>query len=111
VALAPVRQQESWQSKTGLLERASENRINLVSASIQPQHNLICVMQTEFTIMTPWQHRQFDGLLSAGVQVSGQAGHFVTTATVHPRAAHNKVCSQNTDLIKNRPWKLMQAML
>ncbi|WP_337879419.1 nitrilase-related carbon-nitrogen hydrolase [Rheinheimera sp.] len=111
VVLAPVRQQESWQCKTGLLERASENRVNLVSASTLPQHNLICVLQTEFTIMTPWQQRQFDGLLSAGVQVSGQAGHYVTSATVHPRAAHNKVCSQNTDLIKNRPWKLMQAML
>lgn len=111
VVLAPVRQQESWQSKTGLLERASENRVNLVSASLQPQHNLICVMQKEFTIMTPWQHRKFDGLLSAGVQIKGQAGDFVTSATVHPRAAHNKVCSQNTDLIKNRPWKLIQAML
>ncbi len=111
VVLAPVRQQENWQSKTGLLERASENRVNLVSASLQPEHNLICVMQKEFTIMTPWQHRKFDGLLSAGVQISGLADHLVTSATVHPRAAHNKVCSQNTDLIKNRPWKLMQAML
>lgn len=111
VVLAPVRQQEAWQSQTGLLERASENRVNIVSASTEPQHNLICILQKEFTIMTPWQEREFDGLLSAGVQISGETGKPVTSATVHPHAAHNKVCSQNTDLIANRPWKLMQAML
>ncbi|MCH1930374.1 hypothetical protein L9G16_09290 [Shewanella sp. A25] len=111
VVLAPLRQQEVWQSQTGLLERASENRVNLVSASTKPQDNVICIMQKEFTIMTPWQERKFDGLLSAGIQVSGEVGSNLTSAIIHPRSAHNKVCSQNTDLIKNRPWKLMQAML
>ncbi|KXI30456.1 nitrilase-related carbon-nitrogen hydrolase [Paraglaciecola hydrolytica] len=111
VVLAPVSQQEKWQSTTGLLERASENRVNIISASQHSQDNVICSLQKEFTIMTPWQERKFDGLLSAGVQVSGVQDCKITSAQIHPQAAHNKVCSQNTDLIANRPWKLMQAML
>ena len=111
VVLAPLNQQEKWQSITGLLERASENRVNIVAASTLPQDSVICVMQKEFTIMTPWQERKFDGLLSAGVQINGQPDKPLLTATVHPQAAHNKVCSQNTDLIANRPWKLLQALL
>ncbi|WP_448212005.1 nitrilase-related carbon-nitrogen hydrolase [Colwellia sp. MEBiC06753] len=111
VVFAPLRQQEQWQSVTGLWERASENRVNIIAADINSANNIICPLQKEFTIMTPWQERKFDGLLSASERIQGQTVQMTTTAIVQPQAANNKVCSHRTHLINNRPWQLLQAML
>ncbi|TKB46072.1 nitrilase-related carbon-nitrogen hydrolase [Thalassotalea mangrovi] len=109
--LAPLATQEGWQTTTGLRERASENRVNVIAADKNSANNQICVLQKEFTIMTPWQERQFDGLLSACECVRGGSENAITQGVVHPKAAANKVCSHRTHLINNRPWRLLQPML
>ncbi|WP_371189352.1 carbon-nitrogen hydrolase family protein [Thalassotalea maritima] len=109
VVFAPINLQEAWQANTGIIERASENRVNIIAASPKPQDCLICSLQKDFTIMTPWQDRQFDGLLS---QCNVHTSPLVPLlATIYPRAAENKIVSHQTHLINSRPWQLMSAML
>ncbi|QBY04515.1 carbon-nitrogen hydrolase family protein [Thalassotalea sp. HSM 43] len=109
LVFASLQQQEAWQGVTGIIERASENRVNVLAASTACEDSLICSLQKDFTIMTPWQERQFDGLLSQCQVVRGNQSPIC--AQVHPQAAANKVVSHRTHLIDNRPWRLMSAML
>ena len=100
---------ESWEAQTGLVERAAENRINVVAASTRNHDCMIAVLQKDFTIMTEWQEREFDGLLSAPEVFRAESGDTVM-ATIHPTAANNKECSTNTHLVASRPWKLLQPI-
>ncbi|MCC5825030.1 nitrilase-related carbon-nitrogen hydrolase [Alkalimonas sp.] len=111
VVLVPLQLQEAWLTATGLVERSAENRLNLIAADRKEANHLICDLQTDFTLMTPWQERAFDGLLSAPVVLRGQQQQPVLSATIHPSAAANKVASHRTDLIASRPWQLLQPML
>ena len=58
--------------------------------------------------MTEWQDREFDGLLSAPDVIRGDSG--VLLGTVHPLAAANKECSRNTDVLRSRPWWLVDPI-
>ena len=109
VPLAPL---EAWELRTGLVERAAENRINVVAAC-QPGElgsSLICSLQKDFTVMTPWQERPFDGLLSQPELTRAGFEPGVTLATVHPACASNKVVSLGTDLVRGRAWWLADAI-
>jgi len=98
---------ESWETATGITERSAENRINLVAAS--RDISVITTLQNDFTIMTPWKEREFDGLLSAPeAHRFGDAG--VNVVEIHPLAAANKECSSNTHLVESRPWQLLEAI-
>ena len=99
---------ESWESRTGLVERSAENRVNVVAASTELDDCLVATLQKDFTIMTEWQERDFDGLLSAP-EVRRSDNGFVC-AEIHPSAASNKECSQNTHLLASRPWNLVQPI-
>ena len=106
--LIPGAPQEAWELRTGLVERAAENRINLVTAC-QPGpmgSSLICALQTDFTVMTPWVERPFDGLLSQPILTRAPAHPGLTHATVHPANAANKIVSRGTDLVRGRAWWL-----
>lgn len=105
--LIPGNFAESWEARTGLIERAAENRINIVSASTDEA--LIATLQRDFTIMTPWKEREFDGLLSAP-EVTRGSGVSICLGRVCPSAAANKECSVNTHLVASRPWRLLEAM-
>lgn len=100
--------QEAWELQTGLVERAAENRINLVAACQPgPQgSSLICSLQKDFTVMTPWEERPFDGLLSQPILTRAPAHAGTTTAPVYPANAANKVVSLGTDLVRGRAWWL-----
>lgn len=106
--LIPCAPLEAWELRTGLVERAAENRINLVAACQPgPQGaSLICALQRDFTVMTPWSERAFDGLLSQPVLTRGAAHAGLLFATVHPAHAANKVVSLGTDLVRGRAWHL-----
>jgi hypothetical protein len=73
--------------------------------------SVIASLPIDFTIMTPWQTRRFDGLLSSPSIVRARPGAGVLRATVTPSAAHNKVVSHRTDLISGRPWRLASALV
>ena len=106
--LVPAAPLEAWELRTGLVERAAENRMNLVAAC-QPTElgsSLICSLQRDFTVMTPWEERPFDGLLSQPELTRAPNYPGITTATVYPAAASNKIVSLGTDLVRGRAWWL-----
>ncbi len=106
--MIPANALETWEVTTGIVERAAENRINVLFAS--PGGCLIASLQKDFTIMTEWKEREFDGLLSCPEVHRAEPGQTVT-ATIHPQAATNKECSRNTNLVSSRPWELIAPIL
>lgn len=110
--LVPCAPQEPWELRTGLVERAAENRINLVAAC-QPGpcgSSLVCALQKDFTVMTPWAERAFDGLLSQPILTRAAPHAGLTLASVYPANAANKVVSLGTDLVRGRAWWLVDAL-
>ena len=110
--LIPANLQENWEGRTGIVERAAENRVNIVCASALEgeRSSLIASLQKDFTIMTEWKEREFDGLLSAPVVHRTDATTAPLVAAIHPAAASNKECSSNTHLIASRPWQLLHPI-
>jgi predicted amidohydrolase len=113
VAAVPLAPLEDWELETGLLERSAENRINLLAATDSNERGpaFATELQTDFTVMTEWQDRQFDGLLSQPVWHRGDGSPGVLSACLRPANAAHKVVSQNTDLLGNRPWDLAAAIV
>jgi predicted amidohydrolase len=110
VPFAPL---EAWELATGLVERSAENRLCLVAAT-EPGRlgaSLVTTLEEDFTVMTPWKSRPFDGLLSFPiVKRAPSETSSIFRATVHPARAHNKVVSRRTDLVAGRPWHLAAAI-
>ena len=106
--VVPFDIQESWEVNYGLLSRAAENRICVIAASrVKAQGaGVICSLQREFTILTEWQQREFDGTINYPIIYPQQRDAALTCATIHPNAAANKLMSANTDLLRQRPWRL-----
>ena len=113
VASVPLSPLEDWELQTGLLERSAENRINLLVATDVADHGqaFATELQTDFTVMTEWSERAFDGLLSQPIWHRCPVEAGITTVTLRPANAAHKVVSQNTDLLANRPWDLAQAIV
>ena len=111
--LVPASPLEDWECRTGIVERAAENRVNIVLASRAPgiRGSLIAVLQKDFTIMTEWREREFDGLLSAPEVLRADGSGGILLGTIHPRAAANKECSRNTHLLASRPWTLLEPLV
>jgi len=111
--LVPASLLEDWEGRTGIVERAAENRVNVVVASARTgeRGSLIASLQKDFTIMTEWQDREFDGLLSAPEVLRPASDDAVLLGNVHPLAARNKECSRNTHLLASRPWRLLQPII
>ena len=110
--LVPAAPLEAWEVRTGLVERAAENRINL-AAACQPGDcgtSLVAGLQRDFTVMTPWQERPFDGLLSQPELTRAPRHPGVFTAPVYPACASNKIVSLGTDLVAGRAWWLSGAI-
>ena len=109
IALVPADVLEDWELATGIVERAAENRINVVMASRRGE-KLVASLQKDFTIMTEWADREFDGLLSCPVVLTAADDTDALDAVIHPLAAANKECSRNTHLVASRPWNLIDAI-
>ena len=101
MVLLPGRVQESWETSTGLPERAAENRLCVVAAS-PDDSSLVLDLPRDFTIMTPWQQRVFDGNISTPLIRQAAAGRAILSGRIHPRRAANKVLSGSTNLIRSR---------
>ena len=110
---APLALQEAWEERYGLRSRSAENRLCLVASSrpLQGRAGLIADLQQEFTLMTEWRQRSFDGYINAPLVTEQVPGAAVTTAPIHPAAARNKLMSERTDLLLDRPWRLSGDLL
>ena len=106
--IVPFDLQEAWEIDYGLLSRAAENRICVIAASRQKSAGagVICSLERDFTILTEWQQREFDGNINYPIIVPQNSESAITCATIHPNAAVNKLMSANTELLQQRPWQL-----
>ena len=112
VVAAPTKILEKWEVETGLLERAVENRMNVVVAS-EPSKagtSMILALDKDFTLWTQWE-KDFDGNINYPLitRAPNEAG--LTRATIYPALATNRTISQKTDLVENRPWWLAKGVL
>jgi predicted amidohydrolase len=113
VVAVPTHILEKWEVETGLLERSAENRICLTVASRPTKFgaSLITTLWEDFTIMTPWKNRPFDGNISYPIVTRAKnKTSALTTATIHPKNAENRFVSKSTDVVDGRPWFLTQAI-
>ena len=112
VAVVPMMPLEHWELHTGLVERAAENRLNLLAptSGFEYGRGIAASLLEDFTIFGEWKTRKFDGVLTRPPQTTMTDDSAITFATLHPVNAENKVVSRNTHLINNRPWHLLQPM-
>lgn len=111
--LAPYAAQEDWEMTTGLLERAAENHINMVAVNggALPGGTFAARLHKDFTILTPWETREFDGKLTFPPLTAAKDGAAVTHAEITPAYAANKVVSVGTDLLSGRAWALASPLV
>lgn len=113
VVAVPLLPLERWEFTTGLIERAAENRVNLLVAT-QPGelgNSFAGALHEDFTIFGEWKTRQFDGVLTFPMMTHANGDAGITSCTLHPVNAENKVVSHRTHLIEGRPWQLMQPVV
>ena len=112
--------QQDWERRFALLSRAAENRLCVVASAATSSQNAaapsqssgaILDLERDFTLMTPWLERSFDGFINAPLVTEQIAGEPVTVARIHPQASNNKLMSEQTDLILDRPWRLSADLL
>lgn len=94
---------EKWENDYGFMERAAENRMNVIVAS--ETGSGIYAITEDFTLWTEWKNRPFDGNINMPVITMAEQNG-LTTAVIHPAASFNKMVSQRTDVLNGRPWKL-----
>jgi len=112
VVAVPTKVLESWEMSHGFLERAAENRMNVVVAT-QPSEagtSAIFALDKDFTLWTQWE-KDFDGNINYPIVTRAPNAPGLTRATIYPALATNKVISQKTDLVENRPWWLAKGIL
>ncbi len=108
VVAVPTRILETWELQTGLLERACENRLNLVVASHAA--SAIIALDKDFTLWAQWE-RPFDGKISYPIVTRAAEAFGLTTALVFPAAAANRMISQKTNVVEGRPWNLLEGLV
>ncbi len=111
VVAAPYTALEAWEGRTGLVERAAENRVNLVAASrvTETGQGVVIAAQQDFTLWTPWA-REFDGTINYPVVQAAPRDGGPLVAPVHPAATANRFVSRGTDVVDGRPWALASAL-
>ena len=99
---------EAWEASLGLLERAAENRLNLVVGS--RRDGMVLAADPDFTLWTPWQKRPFDGNINYPI-VTRATAPGLTCAPIYPAASANRTISQKTNVVESRPWWLAETLL
>ncbi|WP_067831797.1 nitrilase-related carbon-nitrogen hydrolase [Actinomadura kijaniata] len=105
VLAVPFTPREPWETRLGLLERAAENRLNVVAAG--GDAGLVLALSGDFTLWTAWEG-PFTGRISHPLVT--RADGPVTLAPVHPARAVNRLVSKNTDLVAGRPWRAVASL-
>lgn len=103
--------QERWELETGLVERSAENRLCLAFASRAQAvgASFLADLESDFTLMTPWAERIFDGKINMPRIRLASRFPGVLSAPLHLDRARNKVISSRTHLLDDRPWHLQPS--
>lgn len=112
VVAVPTQVLEFWEMSHGFLERSAENRMNVVVAT-QPSAvgtSAIFALDKDFTLWTQWE-KAFDGNINYPLITRAPKESGLTCATIYPAQASNKVISQKTNLVENRPWWLAKGII
>jgi len=112
IVAAPTTLLEKWEMETGLLERAAENRLNVVAAS-RPSEigtSAVIAITEDFTLWTEWK-RPFAGNINYPQVTRATHRPGLTRAEIHPAAAANHTISHRTNLVEGRPWQLAEPLL
>ncbi|MFD2352059.1 hypothetical protein ACFSTC_26560 [Nonomuraea ferruginea] len=113
VVAVPYTAREPWELRLGLLERAAENRLNLVVAGQDGPDGvagLVLAAPRDFTLWTAWEG-PFTGRISHPVVTTVKNADEVAHAVVWPEQAVNRHVSRGTDLVDGRPWHLSGALV
>lgn len=112
VILIPTHINETWEVTTGLIERAAENRINIVAASRQTDvgSSLFVGLDEDFTLWTEWKKRPFDGNINYPIVTRVSENGF-RTSSIFPACSGNRLVSQKTDVVDGRPYWLLDALV
>ena len=113
IIAAPCTISETWEVETGFLERAAENRVCVVAASRPGAAgaSLLMTLWSDYTLMTPWETRGFDGNISAPIVHRAARTSSLFSANIHPANTANKVLSHRTHVVDGRAWALAQPLL
>ena len=111
--LSPFDAQESWELQYGLAERSAENRLCIVAASHETDFgaSLFATLQADYTIMTKWENRPFDGNISAPILKRTKNKPGLYRGTIHPERSNNKLLSHRTHVVNSRPWHILDGMI
>ncbi len=111
VLAVPFNRREAWESTIGLIERAAENRMCLLAADAGGGSGLIVDLPPDFTLWAPSRERVFDGTINRPDVTRCDPGARVTVGSIHPARAVNRQISKGTNLVDDRPWRLMGALV
>jgi predicted amidohydrolase len=112
VVAVPTKVLEPWEMTHGFLERSAENRMNVVVAT-RPSDagtSAIFALDKDFTLWTQWE-KEFDGNINYPLITRAPNASGLTKSTIYPALASNKVISQKTNLVENRPWWLAKGII
>ncbi len=110
--LTPFDLQESWEVNYGLAERAAENRICIVAATQESSigASIFATLHDDYTIMTPWKERKFDGNISYPIITRTPKKPGLFESKIHPQRSTNKILSHRTNIVNSRPWHVMEEL-
>ncbi|XWX03869.1 nitrilase-related carbon-nitrogen hydrolase [Aggregatilineales bacterium SYSU G02658] len=113
VVACPTHILEAWELQTGLLERAAENRLNVCIGSRHGAHGgaAVLAISEDFTLWTTWRVRPFDGNISHPIVHRAAPNASNVIAAIFPHAAVNRMVSQQTNLVANRPHALLAGVM
>ena len=111
VVAVPFTRREEWETTTGLIERAAENRVCLVAADASGGPGLIVDLPPDFTLWAPSRERVFDGTINRPDVTRSDPAARVTMGSIHPARSVNRQISKGTNLVDDRPWRLMGALV
>ncbi|WP_163930570.1 nitrilase-related carbon-nitrogen hydrolase [Paraferrimonas sp. SM1919] len=103
--LSPAAVKEPWLNSHGFASRAAENRVAIAVCS-DPNTDLaggVYYLQSDFTLLSQWQQRQYDGYINQPIIVL-QKPNQLLKQEINLANSRNKLMSANTHLLADRPW-------
>jgi predicted amidohydrolase len=112
VVAVPFTPYESWELRVGLLERAAENRVNIVAAGHHGPGGAgaILGLPEDFTLCSG-RSGTFAGMVSHPLVTPVGSADRLVTGDVHPARSRNRKLASDTDLVDGRPWQLAGALV